>query len=436
VGHGIHEPPSIRQHEGPEPTPSGVVAWLVLLLVAAAGGCAGYRPEPISSVPFLARSQVKSEHGIRVTVAVPSDEESEQLFGVPLATEGIQPVWLRIENRGEEPYWFAPAALDPSYFTPLEAANRCRSAFASSSTNEEMRRHFLELAIGSYVAPGHRIEGVVFTNLDRGVKPVNVELIGRGRLVALFFLVQLPGFRADYQHATPVETRYAPNEIRAVDEAGLRRALEAMPCCASTADGKGVEDPLNFVLVGSTGEVFPSFAQTGWHVSEVLERRSALRTFWSYFFGRRYRYAPISSVYLFERRQDLSLQKTRETARERNHLRIWLSPLRFAGKPVWVGQISRDIGLAFRWKGLVVHEVDPDVDEARNYLIQDMLRAQRLAKFGWVKGVGATSVTNPRHMADGTPFFTDGLRAVLVFDQKPRSLEEIEILDWERVPPR
>ena len=59
---------------------------------------------------------------------MPSDEENERLFGVPLATEGIQPVWLRIENQGEEPYWFAPAQLDPNYFTPLEAANRCRSA--------------------------------------------------------------------------------------------------------------------------------------------------------------------------------------------------------------------------------------------------------------------------------------------------------------------
>src|SRR5262245_2914300 len=413
-----------------------MVAWLVLFLVATAG-CAGYRPEPISSVPFLARSQTKSEHGIRVTVAVPSDEESEQLFGVRLATEGIQPVWLLIENHGGEPYWLAPAELDPAYFTPLEAANRVRSVFTSSATNEDMRRHFLELAIGSYyVAPGHQIEGVVFTNLDRGVKPVNVELIGRARLVSFFFLVELPGFRADYQHAAPGETRYAPDEIRAVDEAGLRRALETMPCCAATADGTGVEDPLNFVLVGSVGEVFPSFAQTGWHVAEVLDRRSALQTFWSYFFGREYPYAPISSVYLFERRQDLSLQKTRETARERNHLRIWLTPLRFAGKPVWIGQISRDIGLAFRWKGLVVHEVDPDVDEARNYLIQNMLRAQRLEKFGMVKGVGETPVTTPRHMADGTPFFTDGLRAVLVFHPKRRSLEEIEILDWERVPSR
>jgi hypothetical protein len=153
-------------------------------------------------------------------------------------------------------------------------------------------------------------------------------------------------------------------------------------------------------------------------------------------FGSQSRYAPISSVYLFDRRQDLSLQKARETARERNHLRIWRTPLAFEGKPVWIGQISRDIGLAYNWSNLVTHEVDPEVDEARNYLVQDMLRSQRLARFGWVKGVGATPASAPRSMEDGTPFFTDGLRAVMIFGHGPASLDQIQLLDWEKPPPR
>jgi hypothetical protein len=141
-------------------------ALTAVLLVVGTGCVAAYRPEPIDRVSFLARRQVKSEQGVTVTVAVPTDDESERLFGVPMAGEGIQPVWLRIENHGEQPYWFAPAELDPNYFTPLEAANRCRSLFIPA---QEMRQHFLARAIGSYVAPGHHIGGFVFTNLDRGV---------------------------------------------------------------------------------------------------------------------------------------------------------------------------------------------------------------------------------------------------------------------------
>ena len=248
-------------------------------------------------------------------------------------------------------------------------------------------------------------------------------------------MVPIPGLHADYQDVDH-DTLYGPDRIRVVDEGALRTALEAMPCCATTEDGQAIEDPLNFVLIGARDEITPNLARAGWHVAEVLKRRSALKTFWSYFFGSQYRYAPISPVYVFGRRHDVSLQKARETARERNHLRIWQTPLRFAGKPVWIGQISRDIGLSYNWKNIVGHEVDPDVDEARNYLVQDMLRSERLTRFGWVKGVGAAPPSAPRHMEDGTPFFTDGLRAVMMFGTGRTPLDQIRLLDWEKPPAR
>jgi hypothetical protein len=76
------------------------------------------------------------------------------------------------------------------------------------------------------------------------------------------------------------------------------------------------------------------------------------------------------------------------------------------------------------------------VDEARNYLVQDMLRSQKLTRFGWVRGVGASPPSDPRHMEDGTPFFTDGLRAVMMFGTIKTSLDQIRLLDWEKPPPR
>ena len=77
------------------------------------------------------------------------------------------------------------------------------------------------------------------------------------------------------------------------------------------------------------------------------------------------------------------------------------------GRPVWIGQISRDVGLTFSWKTFIGHEADPDVDEARNYLAQDMVRSQGVEPLGWAKGVGAASEDEPHHMADGSPFFTE-----------------------------
>jgi hypothetical protein len=371
---------------------------------------------------------------LTVSVTVPDDDEAARLFGVRLAKQNIQPVGLVIANETEEPFWFAPLALDPDYFTPVEAANRVKYRF-SAAANEQMRQHFLDGAIGSYIPPGGEIRGFVFTTLNRGIKPVSVVLLARSRIEQFYFTIPVGNLQADYGGFDPT-TLFRPEEIRDVGEAELRTALEALPCCAVTKDGRGVEDPLNFVLVGDPAEVFPSFARTGWHVTEVLKPRSALATFWSYFFGGEYKYAPVSPVYVFGRGQDLALQKARETARERNHLRIWLSPLRVEGRPVWVGQISRDIGLSFSWKTFVGHEVDPDVDEARNYLFQDMLRSQGLKRFAWVNGVGAAPRSQPHHMSDGSPFFSDGLRVVLWLSSEPTPFDEIERADWEVPPPR
>ncbi len=406
------------------------------LLVACtlAGGCARYHAEPIGP-SALSTGAVTQEHdGVRVSVVVPDDGEAERLFGVPLTKYGIQPVGFVITNSTQDFYWFAHLAVDPEYFTPIEAANRARSFFGGSA-NEEMREHFLASAIGSYVGPGQQISGFLFTNLNRGLKPVNVDLIAPHRMLPFYFTILVPNLEAEYSQVD-IEHLYPPGEIRDVTETELRSAIEAMPCCATSEDGRGIQDPLNFVVVGEPGEALSSLIRTGWHVSEVLRTSSALTTFWSYFFSSRYKYAPVSPIYLFGRRQDLALQKARETARERNHLRVWRTPLRCNGEPVWIGQISRDVGLTFSWKTLIGHEVDPDVDEARNYLAQDMLRSQGLERAGWVKGVGAAAQSEPHHMDDGSPFFTDGLRLVLWFGKAPISLDELEFLPWERPPPR
>ena len=114
------------------------------------------------------------------------------------------------------------------------------------------------------------------------------------------------------------------------------------------------------------------------------------KTIKSFFFGSRYRYSPVSPLYFFGRHQDFARQEPRHDVHERNHLRLWYSRFRFEGKPVFVGQISRDIGVRFVPKSWppVTHKIDPDIDEARHALLEDLLFSQMVAKVGYVKGVG------------------------------------------------
>ena len=159
-----------------------------------------------------------------------------------------------------------------------------------------------------------------------------------------------------------------------------------------------------------------------------------LKTGASSLFGKEYRYAPVSALYAFGRAQDVALQRARSTINERNHLRIWLTPMRFENKPVWIGQISRDIGVRFTRKTITTHKIDPDVDETREFLIEDLAYAQGLAAIGHVVGVGAAPFEQPRENLTGDPYFTDGLRALMWLSASPVSISEIEIRDLGQTP--
>ncbi|HEX6114821.1 MAG TPA: LssY C-terminal domain-containing protein, partial [Geminicoccaceae bacterium] len=114
-------------------------------------------------------------------------------------------------------------------------------------------------------------------------------------------------------------------------------------------------------------------------------------------------------------------------------LRLWLTPLRYQGMPIWVGQVSTVLGGRFAASGEETRRIEPDVDEGRNDVVQDLLYSQALAKFGFVKGAGTGGAADPGQTPHGSSYHTDGLRAVLVFGDQMVSLAEIDFLDWERL---
>jgi hypothetical protein len=80
---------------------------------------------------------------------------------------------------------------------------------------------------------------------------------------------------------------------------------------------------------------------------------------------------------------------------------------------------------------LTTHAVDPEVDDARDYLIMDVMSVQGLAKIGMVKGVGAATPENPREIILGDPYWTDGLRTVMLFPEEPVAMDKIEFFVWD-----
>ncbi len=406
---------------------------LVAGLLIAASVTAKAEGQP-NDPAFLDRALSQSKGDVTITVAVPSGSETEELFGVPLYKRKIQPVWLDIANNRESAITFLPLGLDPRYFTPIESA--LLGSGGADKADLAIRKFFFERKMNIYVEPGENRSGFMFTQLQEGTKSFNVDVYtDEDQIVNFTFFVPVPGLRLDHQ-AVDWDTLYPAGDIRELDKDELIEALRAMPCCTTDKKAEGTGDPLNLVVIGSANDVYYAFIRAGWDETEVISRSSLTKMAKSFVTGSEYRYSPVSGLYVFGRPQDVALQKARDSINERNHLRLWMTPLRFEGVPVWIGQISRDIGVRFTTKTITTHKVDPDVDETREFLVENLAYSQALAKLGYVDGVGAASLEAPRGNLTGDPYFTDGKRVVLWISSQPKDFDDIEDLDWGAQPLR
>lgn len=403
---------------------------LASLVVLALVGCASFDPLPVDEVPFRERARTRSGRELTVTAAVPTRAEAEALYGVDLAARGIQPVWVQIENEGSEPVWFLPIAVDNHYFAPGEAAYAFHRG--ASSRADEMNRHFDALAFENPVPAGGTVSGFVLVNLDEGYKAIDVDVVREGDAQSFAFVFVDPTFRADFKRVDLDALWPADELVRVDDEDALRAALESLPTRTTNRAESKHGDPLNLVAIGERSEIFAALVRRGWHATETISWGSIWRTVKSFLGGSRYRYSPISPLYVYGRHQDFSAQRARGSIHERNHLRFWLTPIRFRGREVWVGQISRDIGVKFTTRSPTIstHVIDPDVDEARRHFLEDMAYSQSVAAVAFALGIGPISADEPRTNLVGDPYFTDGNRLVLFFEPRPRSLEEIDFLNW------
>ena len=389
---------------------------------------------PSSQAVYVARAQSGTHGEVRVSAAVLSADESKAVYKVPLADRMIQPVWIEVENNENVPYWLMFAGLDPNFFPASEAAEAMASG-GSTRVSADMEHRFTELAFRNPVPPGATVSGFVLTNLNEGVKLLQIDLFADRRSRSFSFLAPVPGLRTDYRMNRVFDRDYVAtgDSVNFTNDKEFMAALEALPCCATNEDGSRNGDPLNLVIIGGLEDAFPSLVRRGWSPTEVTWKGSVMRMMKSAMSRERYPYAPISNLYLFGRPQDVALQKARDSIHQRNHLRLWRSSMLYHGKPVWVGQISRDIGsrLTIHSPTLTTHKIDPDVDEAAKALFEDLAYSQGLRAIGLVKGVGAVSKSAPRENLTTDPYYTDGLRGVLVFDRQPTSLSAVEFFPWE-----
>ena len=370
---------------------------LGLVILVALAGCASFDPVPLDQLSFRDRVQTEEQDGLRVSVAVLSREEARQAFGVNLQKRAIQPVWIEIENRTDKNFWFMMSGLDPNYFSANEAAYMNHIRFGGKK-NKEMDAYFSRVGIDQLVLSGDIDTGFAFTNETVGTKQVRIRLYSNQEVRDFEFFVSIPGVLADWDEKD-LQVIAEQSVIDVDTEECLEKVLRDLPCCTQRENGTGEGDPLNLVLIGGT-QTLRAFIKSGW--DEAKFQRNFRSTF--------------GAAYLYGRPPDIQFQKARRRVDSVNLVQLWITPYRFRGELVVVGSVSRSI--------------DPDVDEAAQYVTEDFAAAGLVSRYGTVGGVGAVSREKPRKNFANAPYWTEGNRAVIEVATESIELTDIDVFSW------
>lgn len=370
--------------------------------------------------------------GVTATARVLTDSQARDAYGVNLAGKGIQVVWMRIENQTPAEQWMLAAYLDADYFTADEVAYLFRRRWGGF-LHQDLQQRFRDLAMRSRLEPGSVHEGHVLLPRREGGRYVEITVNGSGRVRRFGFPLRTPDGHFDFErmNVARIQSDTKPVDLSR-DE--LRRRLETVPATVTNAQGTAPGDPVNLVLVGDASLMMAALSESAWAFTHRIDGTTVRRLINAAVTGNPYLTAPVSSLYLFDRKQDVAFQRSRTNLAQRNHLRLWLAPFTVEGRPVWVGQVSRDIGVKLTRKSptITTHVIDPMVDESRQFMLESLLIHSRVGEFSFSRASDPASRSHPRRNLTGDPYFTDGLRLVVFLSREPVPAEAVRNLNWKR----
>ena len=157
-------------------------------------------------------------------------------------------------------------------------------------------------------------------------------------------------------------------------EEKLHPALQNAPTLTTTTSGIP-GDPLNLFIIATQDQLAAALLEAGWHPADPVTLKTSLRIAEDAVLGRPYADAPVSTLLLFGRHQDLAFEKPHGTSpRERHHVRFWKAPLTDSqGRPAWWGAATfdRSVGLSHD-TGEITHHIAPAVDQDRDLILTDL----------------------------------------------------------------
>lgn len=178
-----------------------------------------------------------------------------------------------------------------------------------------------------------------------------------------------------------------------------------LPLYCITPDGFA-SDPLNIGIISTRRELIIAMEKAGWYQCDPKTPSTIIKQIATVVLGQKYLRSPVSSLYLFGRKQDVAFTRpVKKTNLNRHHVRFWattfddkkrLSPHSIhwhnrkahvhGDELLWVGAASLDVGLMpIRHNLQLTHMVDPDTNKEREMIVRGITSSSEVSKIDQIK---------------------------------------------------
>jgi hypothetical protein len=198
----------------------------------------------------------------------------------------------------------------------------------------------------------------------------------------------------------------------AAKQDALDLIADDLPRITHTKSGKP-GDPINEAVIGTEADLKCAMLAAGWVPADAITFRSCLKITVATLLSRPYEQAPVSSLFVWGRKQDLAFeQPIGHDPRRRHHVRFWCCDKRDdQDRSLWIGSATFDtcVGISHTTGG-ITHHIAAAVDEERDKLIHDLQEAGWADSVCWVKNYQPSL---QGRNGGGDPYHTDGCLGVV-----------------------
>ncbi len=141
-------------------------------------------------------------------------------------------------------------------------------------------------------------------------------------------------------------------------------------------------DPINLAFIGNEQSLKNAMIKAGWVQADVLGLGSSLKMVYAAVFGKKYTEAPVSSLFLFNTRQNFAFERdVGGNPRKRHHVRFWRTPAHWwlpgGYQADWLAAATYDEHVSLSlFTGQITHKIDADVDVERDFVVKTLREAK------------------------------------------------------------